>query len=179
MPLQLYWNAIIFALAAGFGACAVSAAPAPKAPTAAATAALYGCADLTDSAARLACFDAEVAKLRTAEAAGTFRAVDKQSVEQLQREAFGFQLPSLPRLGLPKLASGDGPSKQSFVVTAVQAGERPAFTMADGSVWRMTESAPYRLIKPGVEVVVEKAALGSFIMAPAKSNNSFRVRREQ
>ncbi len=179
MPLQLHRAAIIFALAAGFVAIGAGAAPAPQAATAQATAALYGCADLTDSAARLACFDAEVAKLRAAETAGSFRAVDRQSVEQLQREAFGFQLPSLPRLGLPKFARSEGPNKQTYVVAAVAPGERAVFTMADGSVWRMSEIASYRQIRPGVEVVVEKGSLGSFIMAPARSNNSFRVQREQ
>jgi hypothetical protein len=183
MPFPLHRITIIFALAAGLAAAPALAAPAPAPATSAAQpmGALYGCADLKDAAQRLACFDKEVATLRSAEAAGNFKAVDRQAVEQLEKESFGFQLPSLPRLAFPKMG-GDkpAPSAQTYEITAVRGGERPSYVMADGSVWRQIETERNIHVKKGATVVIEKAAMGSFMLSPTKGGGrGLRVRREQ
>ncbi len=59
---------------------------------------VYACAEKADDAARLACFDAAVRELKADEASGEVRAVTRTEVEAVERDAFGFNLPSLPRL---------------------------------------------------------------------------------
>lgn len=181
MPLRLHRIAITFALAAGLAAAPAVAAPAPGLAPSQPMGALYRCADLAEAAARLACFDAEVANLRRAEAAGSFKAVDRQAVEQLEKESFGFQLPSLPRLAFPKMG-GDKPAQeaQSYVIAEVRGGQRTGYAMTDGSVWRQIEDDNNIRIKKGAAVVIEKAMLNSFILTPAKGGGrGLRVRREQ
>lgn len=65
---------------------------------------VYACASLTNDAQRLACYDEQVQQLKTAEAKGDMVAVDKGKVQAIEREAFGFSLPSLPKLRVPGLA---------------------------------------------------------------------------
>lgn len=137
---------------------------------------LYACAEAVDSAQRLACFDAEVARLRAAEKAGDFAAVDVESVKQLQKESFGFNLPSLPKIALPRL-SGEGPDTAEAKVVGVSGAGR-VLALANGQTWRLTEPAPPGL-KPGVEVEIRKASLGSYLLNIKGRNKSARVRREE
>lgn len=74
---------------------------------------VYACADLTDDAARLACYDKEVAGLKAAETQGEMVAVDQQQIQTIKRQAFGFSLPSLPRLGLH--LGGEGKTRPAKV----------------------------------------------------------------
>lgn len=60
---------------------------------------VYACADVPGDAARLACFDAAVASLRSAQDEGELVAVSREEINEVRRDAFGFNLPSLPRLG--------------------------------------------------------------------------------
>jgi hypothetical protein len=59
---------------------------------------VYACAAITDPAQRLACYDRAVADLRAREQSRDVVAVDRAAVEQVRRESFGFNLPSLPNL---------------------------------------------------------------------------------
>src|SRR6185437_5151494 len=56
---------------------------------------LIDCRALSDSTARLACYDAAVAKLDEAAAKGDVVVLDREQTRQARREAFGFTLPSL------------------------------------------------------------------------------------
>ncbi len=71
---------------------------------------IYACADIVDDAARLACFDGAVKSLKSAEETGQFVTVDGKKVKNLERNAFGFNLPNLPklRLGLFNKKNADG-----------------------------------------------------------------------
>jgi hypothetical protein len=186
MTARLHHRPITFAFAAvlAAGALANTVAAAPTAPaTPQPMAPLYACIDLKEDAARLACFDKQVATLRGAEQAGSFRAIDRASVEQIEKESFGFNLPSLPRLALPKLGASQvaaGPTEQTYTVERISGGEKPAYIMTDGTVWRQIEVDSNRNIRKGATVVVEKAMLGSFLMSPTKGGGrGLRVRREQ
>lgn len=70
---------------------------------------LIECAELSDDTARLACYDERIANLRDGVRAGNIAAVDRRDVEAIERDGFGFNLPSLPRLSL-SLFSGSGAS---------------------------------------------------------------------
>jgi len=174
-------TAITLTAIAGLSAVWAFAAPAPGVSLIKPLATLFACVTIKDDAARLACFDKEVANLQAAETAGSFAAIDRQSVEQLQKESFGFQLPSLPRFVLPKFgAASEAPAAQTYEIAAVRSGEQTAYVMTDGSVWRQIENERNINIKKGATVVVEKAALNSYMLSLAKGGGrGLRVRREQ
>ena len=69
---------------------------------------VYACAGEADDAARLACYDAAVGRLKSAEEAGEITTVTREEVETVRRESFGFSIPSLPSLAMPKFGGGDG-----------------------------------------------------------------------
>jgi hypothetical protein len=181
MTARLHRHPITFALAVLLTPAAL-AAPSP-ATTAEPMGPLYACANLMDDAARLACFDKQVAALRGAEQAGAFKAVDRSTVEQIQKESFGFNLPNLPRLGFPKIGGGKddaGPSAQTYTIARISGSERPIFFMTDGTIWRQVEVETNRNVRVGASVVVEKAALGSFLLSPTKGGGrGLRVKREE
>lgn len=148
---------------------------------------VYACAPVTDPQARLACFDAAVAGLRAAETQGEFAAVDAARVRQIERDAFGFSLPSLPRLGLPGGRRGsDGaavseqPQSQAMKIARLGRFDgRRSFTMENGQVWVLIESTDNRNAEPGASVTIRKAALGSFLMSFEAGGPALRVRRAQ
>jgi hypothetical protein len=156
---------------------------------------IYACADKTNPTERLACFDAAVATIRAKEAKSEIVTFDKQRVEKVRREAFGFSLPSLPKLGFP--AFGGGPKadskdqsvaaaaveadieEQSFTVASTrESAGRVVLTLENGQVWRLTEAgelnAPSR---PPYKVKIRTAAMGSFILTVEGRNKGYRVRR--
>jgi hypothetical protein len=156
---------------------------------------IYACADKTNPTERLACFDAAVATIRAKEAKSEIVTFDKQRVEKVRREAFGFALPSLPKLGFP--AFGGGPKadskdqsvaaaameedieEQSFtVVSTRESAGRVVITLENGQVWRLTEAGELNAPKrPPYKVKIRTAALGSFILAVEGRNKGYRVRR--
>lgn len=167
---------------------AATAQTAPNAGSSAqspeALAKVYACAAVVDSTKRLECFDAAVASLRTAETTGEFAAVDASRVRQMERESFGFSLPSLPRLGLPGTRRADGtevaeaPSSQAMkIVRTGRMDGNPTFIMDNGQVWAVIVTQANRLARPGAAVTVRKASLGSFMLSVDAGGPALRVRR--
>lgn len=60
---------------------------------------IFACKTLTDSLARLACYDKAVGLFEAAEQKGEVVTVSKSAIEKVERDAFGFNIPSLPSLG--------------------------------------------------------------------------------
>lgn len=60
--------------------------------------AVLNCATQADANARLACYDRAVGELRAAQASGDIVAVERGTIEEVQRDGFGFSLPSVDRL---------------------------------------------------------------------------------
>lgn len=98
-------------MAPGFGA---QAQEGPLGP-------MLECADIQDNAQRLACYDERVGILRESVRAGDVVAVDRPAVEAIERDGFGFNLPSLPRLSL-SLFSGGSSSDRAQGATASERG---------------------------------------------------------
>ncbi len=156
---------------------------------------IYACANKTDPTERLACFDAAVATIRAKEAKSEIVTFDKQRVEKVRREAFGFSLPSLPKLGFPAFggapkAEGKDQSvaaaaveedieEQSFtVVSTRESAGRVAITLENGQIWRLTEAGELNAPKrPPYKVNIRTAAMGSFILTVEGRNKGYRVRR--
>lgn len=141
---------------------------------------LVRCRQITDSAQRLACFDAAVARLENAEKAGDVLVVDRAQVREARKSAFGFSFdgfklfdrgeridPALERVELVlERASRDADGKWVFYT-------------ADGQVWRQIDGEPMnRDPKKGSKLEIRTAALGSFFMN-VDGQRALRVRREK
>ena len=74
--------------------------------------AVYACKSFTEPMARLACYDKAVGRLEAAEESGEVVTVSKTEVEKVKRDAFGFNIPSLPGLG--KLFKKDKPKQTAI-----------------------------------------------------------------
>lgn len=61
--------------------------------------AIYSCKTETNPMNRLACYDAAIDRLDIAQRKGEVITVSKSQVEEVETEAFGFNIPSLPSLG--------------------------------------------------------------------------------
>ncbi|MWV27949.1 hypothetical protein [Aurantiacibacter rhizosphaerae] len=144
---------------------------------------LRNCAQIDDATARLACYDNNI------------RAAGGQA-----RSAVPGEMPA-PQAGRGAPLSNSGPSgfgsenvrtADRFEAPAGQIDELRArvravserqrgvylFTLDDGAQWVFTESVPfaYRPPKPGDQVEIDRAALGSFLMT-YDSQRSVRVER--
>jgi len=166
------------------GAASAQTASGDQSPEALAK--VYACATIGEAQARLACFDAAVAGLRTAETTGEFAAVDAARVREIERESFGFSLPSLPRLGLPGARRADGtvvaeqPSAQTMKIERTgRIDGNPTFIMDNGQVWSVIVTQQNRNARPGATVTVRKASLGSFLLSAEGGGPALRVRRVQ
>ncbi|MDX2234393.1 MAG: hypothetical protein NW200_07830 [Hyphomonadaceae bacterium] len=172
------------AIAAGLWLGAAQAQPAGQLPQPEVLTKVYACADIADATARLACFDAAVTQLKTAETQGEFTAVDAAGVRRIEREAFGFALPSLPRLAMPRLGGGGGGGEPEVIenVSAKVArlgsfAGKPSVILDNGQTWISIDTNTNRNIREGAEVNVRRAALGSFLMSAKKGGAALRVRR--
>lgn len=138
------------------------------------------CRAITDSAARLSCYDTAVSALDSAERQGDVVVMDRAQVGEARRQLFGFEMPALPRLFG---AAAEGVPEIDSIETTLQSATQIAdnhwvFRLADGGVWRQIDSEPLR-IRPrqGDAVRVRKASLGSFLMTVGDSR-AVRVRRQ-
>jgi hypothetical protein len=176
-------GALVLALAGG-----AFAQPAPDVRSPEVLTKVYACATIQEAGERLACYDSAVGQLKTAETTGQFTAVDAAGVRQIEREAFGFSLPSLPRLAMPRLGGGeagggaDADRTAEIAMTIARVGSfegRQSFVMDNGQVWVLVDSASNRLARAGAAVTIKRATLGSYLMSVHAGGTALRVRRAQ
>jgi hypothetical protein len=188
--------AIVFAATCSLNPVATGAQQAP-ASSVSPLSPLYACAEKVDPTLRLACFDAAVAAVKTAEARSEIVALDQPRVAAVRREAFGFRIPSLPRFGFGNSNTSPGASaaaaspaakardevedEQIFAVARVgQAGNRVAIYLENGSIWHLTEAGELNVPRQTpFNVRIRTAAMGSFILTVEGRNKGYRVRRVQ
>lgn len=149
--------------------------------------AVYACADLTDDAARLACYDAAVGNIRSREEAGEVAVVDREQVARTQREAFGFRVPSLSSL-IPNFSSGnDGDGGDSGEVDSIQAAVADydyspsgmlRVELANGQTWEQIDPERVRIYGRGpFQAEVRRASMGSYQLIIVGRTRAIRVRR--
>jgi hypothetical protein len=132
----------------------------------------------------LACFDAAVGRLRQAEQQGEFAGVDRAQATAVERDSFGFRIPSLSRL-MPRLGGRDREDSEidNVQMTVERVIERAngyhAFVMTNGQVWTQVQAERASNVRPGVDVTVRRALAGSYMMSSARGGSAHRVRREQ
>ena len=139
---------------------------------------LMACRSVTGDAARLACYDAAAGAFDSAERGGELVVIDRAQANEARRQLFGFELPTLPRM----FAQDDGADIQAIETTLQSAARvsdnRWVFRLADGGVWRQVDSDPVRFQnRPGQEVRVRRASLGSYLLTVGGSR-AVRVRRQ-
>jgi len=124
---------------------------------------LYDCAAIKSSEDRLACFDQMVASLQVKEEKKEIVAIDAEVAKTIKKEAFGFNLPSLPKLALPKLGADKEIDEVSLEVKAVQPySDKYIIRMKNGQVWRVVSGRVRKIPKGDLTATIKPAALGSY-----------------
>lgn len=145
---------------------------------------VYACVEIESDTDRLACYDGAVGRLKAAEESGEVATVSREEVEQVRKDSFGFSIPSLPTLALPKFGSNEDAELKRVEtgVAAVRSSANGALlvTLDNGQVWRQIDSKPVRVSRKRLpeKATIKTAALGSFMMKLDKGP-LFRVRREK
>jgi len=60
---------------------------------------IFACRSEANNLKRLACYDKAVGRFETAQEKGEIVTITKEQVENVEKDSFGFNLPSLPKLG--------------------------------------------------------------------------------
>lgn len=157
-------------LAAGaLGVCSVPASakddppPRPKQVDA-----LYACKGIADAAQRLACYDAAVSSIQTADASGDVIFADREQVKQAKRGLFGL---GNIRLGIFSRGDDD-PEDQELKeieagVRSIQSGGdgKLQILLDDGARWAQTDLTKLRLkVLQSKKVKIRRGPLGSYVM---------------
>lgn len=160
------------------GAPAVAAAQDVDDATPAAYQAVIACRDIPDPAARLACFDENVATLDKAKQDEDLVIVSREEVRKTRRGLFGLSIPSLRLFG-----GGDGDEKKeaiteidSTIASFSRAQSGYVFVLEDGAVWVQTDRSYINKPVEGMPIHIERAAMGSYF-ARVNDGVAIRVKR--
>ena len=140
---------------------------------------LLQCRSITDGAERLRCFDAAAARFQAATTSGDVLVVDRQQVQRTRRRLFGLPLPDFNLFGDGERAVEQPKSIEGEIagVSNNPSGGGWVVTLSDGAVWAQTDNSSLVLEpRPGQKVVVNRGALGSFMMR-INRQPGIRVRR--
>jgi hypothetical protein len=150
---------------------------------------LYACRDISDETQRLACYDGAVGRVQQAQDTGNLVAIDRGQAQEMDRESFGFSLPSLSRIfggGSDSQSAASTPrfervdDVQMEVASVVHRRNAPStFTMTNGQVWVQIDDEVARNVRQGGQVTVRRASLSSYLMSVDAGGPAIRVRRIQ
>lgn len=143
----------------------VSAAESPKSATPAVLKSLFDCRAITADAERLACYDAAVGKVNTAEKTGEVIIVDRQEARAARRQAFGLDLSALSILDRSEEKT-EVDRVVSEVASARQGPDgRWTVVLSDGAVWKQVDGGQLsKSPKKGSRAEIRKASMGSYFM---------------
>lgn len=136
-------------------------------PTAKPVAALQQCRTMTDTAARLACYDRAVDALNAATASNEVVIVERQEVRKVRKGLFGF---SLPKVGFLTGNANNAEDKADLselqgVITASRSigNGKWRFSVENGGTWETVETnMGFTDPLPGRKVLLEAGSLGSY-----------------
>jgi hypothetical protein len=158
----------LLALTLGLWACAALAPPASAKPNltasrATAAQAITDCRKVADREARLDCYDKAADAFEQAQAAGQVVVVDRESIREVKRQAFGINVPSL---NLFKTGPKDETLDRITVsLSGASQGVRNEWIMTtvDGAVWRqIDENELFNPPHAGSSMAIRRGLLGSF-----------------
>lgn len=134
---------------------------------------LYKCADIEQPDDRLACYDAAVGNIKTAEEKKEIVTIDTEKARSLRREAFGFNLPSLPDLGIISEKEAAEP-----LIVAVKnikkVGRTYYIYLENGQVWKDSEQELSRVPRGDLSASIEPAMMSSFKMTLSSDRETIR-----
>lgn len=151
---------------------------------------LYACRDIADESQRLACYDGAVGRVRQAQDTGNLVAIDRGQAQEMDREAFGFSLPSLSRMfgggrsesqsaaSTPRFEPVDEIAMEVASVTHQRNGPS-TFRMTNGQTWVQIDDEVARNVRQGGSVTIRRASFSSYLMSVAAGGPAIRVRRIQ
>ena len=138
--------------------------------------AVLACRGIADPSERVACYDAAVGRLEQAQTEGEVKIITRADVEKMQRESFGFRIPSLPSFTSDKQSDG-GLERVTEPVKSVSAsGGKLRIVLENGSVWQQIDDKNIRA-RNAKSAEIFRASLGSYKMK-LDDGLAFRVRRE-
>ncbi|MBI1683942.1 hypothetical protein [Caulobacter hibisci] len=127
---------------------------------------ITACRAIGEADRRLACYDKAATDLATADAAGDIVVLDRQKVESVRREAFGFNL--------PKLALFEGKDEKAPALDRIESVAKQAYQKAggawiivleSGAKWEQIDQEPVRRSpKPGSKIAIRKASMGTYFL---------------
>ncbi|WP_146150935.1 hypothetical protein [Allosphingosinicella deserti] len=157
------------ALAALFPVTSVAAKPQKQQARPELFEAVVRCRGVSESAARLKCFDDTTAMLQQAADRRDLVVVDKTQVREARKSLFGLTMPDLGLFGGND--EGEEELKQiEGVLTNVGSNRDGYYTflLADGARWSQIDGKPIAVApKAGHKVVVKRGSLGSYMMSVA------------
>ena len=128
--------------------------------------ALYKCAKIKAPETRLACYDKEVGRIKTAEDKKELVAIDAKAARKIKKEAFGFHIPSLPKLGLPKIGGNTKTEALTAKVKSVRrSGRKYIITLENGQVWQETGGRLNYIPKGDLTATIKPKSMGSFVIS--------------
>jgi hypothetical protein len=185
--MRIVLASLAFIALAGSVAAQEQAAPTPNVLDQ-----VYACRAITDEAQRLACYDGAVGRLQEAQNTGNLVAVDRGQAQEMDRDAFGFSLPSLSRIfGGGGGGGNNSPSAttpqferidniQMQIASVTHRRNMPStFRMTNGQVWVQIDDEVARNVREGGQVTIERASMGSYLMRVEAGGPAIRVRRQQ
>lgn len=138
---------------------------------------LVNCRTVADPTARLACYDDKVAAIDEAEKKDELVLADKASMKEARKGLFGFSIPKL------KIFGNDGKEEEDFELVAKIDSAYMAnygkwtIVLDDGARWTQIDTSVLRKNpKPGMEVKIRTAAMGSYF-ANIDGQRAIRMKR--
>jgi hypothetical protein len=120
---------------------------------------ILSCRSIEEIEARLTCFDAAAATLATARESGDVLTVTREDVEAVERDSFGFSLPSLPRFRLPQFAQRSAERTAAARTHDALEGVASSATEEDTQIASADESAPEHSSTPAAPTAPAETSL--------------------
>lgn len=173
---QAYGALVLGMLAASVSTPALAQDKKDKVARVAVVERLIDCRTVVDDAARLACFDKQVAELASARDKREVVFADRATVEETRKGLFGF---NLPKNGLFDSEGRELDELTTTIAKATRGADgKWVFRLPDGAKWvQIDDREPPQDPKAGDTLVIRKGALGSF-MGSVNDRRSIRIRRE-
>ena len=126
------------------------------------------CRTISDGGQRLACYDAQVARLDEAATRAEVVIVDQAEVKKARRGLFGFALPDLGSIFGGK-GGGEGEDEVNEIVTTIDFARDTGYgswliTLEDGAKWQQIGGTLTFPPKHGQPIRIRRAALGSYFV---------------
>jgi len=130
--------------------------------------ALVRCRAIAEAAPRLQCFDTATANFEAAAARRDIVVIDRAQVREGRRRLFGLALPRIPIFGSDDDEEDEDrvTTLEGVVASVGQNGDGQwIITLREGGVWAQADGRPIAIApRPGHRVVINRAAMGSFMM---------------